>query len=176
MRASLLWIWIQGRHITAYTSNMDVYDWLLALLGTFLLGIGKSGLKGLGAVIVTLMAIVFGGKQSTGVLIPMMIAADVFAVIYYHRHTQWYFLKKLLPMMVLGVLLGVWWGGSISELLFKRVMAIIILISVLAMIWMDRSRSIKIPKNPLFSSSMGLLAGVTSMIGNLAGAFTSVYL
>jgi len=155
---------------------MDVYDWLLALLGTFLLGMGKSGLKGLGAVIVTIMAIVFGGKESTGVLIPMMIAADVFAVIYYHRHTQWYFLKKLLPMMVLGVLIGVWWGGSISELLFKRIMAIIILISVLAMIWMDRSRNIKIPKNPLFSSSMGLLAGVTSMIGNLAGAFTSVYL
>ena len=157
-------------------SSMDVYDWLIAFLGTFLLGMGKSGLKGLGAIIVTLMAIVFGGKQSTGVLIPMMIAADVFAVIYYHRHTQWFFLKKLLPMMVLGVLVGVWWGGSISELLFKRIMAIIILFSVLAMIWMDRTQSIKIPKGIFFSSSMGLLSGVTSMIGNLAGAFTSVYL
>ena len=99
---------------------MDVYDWVLAVLGTFLLGMGKSGLKGLGAVIVTLMAIVFGGKESTGVLIPMMIVADVFAVTYYHRHTQWYFLKKLLPMMILGVLIGVWWGGSISEILFKN--------------------------------------------------------
>ncbi len=155
---------------------MDIYDWLIAFLGTFLLGMGKSGLKGLGAIIVTLMAIVFGGKQSTGVLIPMMIAADVFAVIYYHRHTQWFFLKKLLPMMVLGVLIGVWWGGSISELLFKRIMATIILFSVLAMIWMDRTQSIKIPKGIFFSSSMGLLSGVTSMIGNLAGAFTSVYL
>ena len=155
---------------------MDVYDWLLALLGTFLLGMGKSGLKGLGAVIVTLMAIVFGGKESTGILIPMMIAADVFAVIYYHRHTQWYFLKKLLPMMILGVLIGVWWGGSISEILFKRIMAIIILLSVLAMIWMDRTRNIKVPRNIWFSSSMGLLSGITSMVGNLAGAFTSVYL
>ncbi len=154
---------------------MEVHDWILAVLGTFLLGMGKSGLKGLGAVIVTLMAIVFGGKESTGVLIPMMIAADIFAVTYYHRHTQWYFLKKLLPMMILGVLLGVWWGGSISEILFKRIMAIIILISVLAMIWMDRTRSIKIPKHAWFSSSMGLLSGVTSMIGNLAGAFASVY-
>lgn len=155
---------------------MDVYDWFLALLGTFLLGMGKSGLKGLGAVIVTLMAIVFGGKESTGVLIPMMIVADIFAVVYYHRHTQWYFLKKLLPMMILGVLIGVWLGGSISEVLFKRIMAIIILISVVAMIWMDRSRAIKIPKHLFFSSSMGLLSGITSMIGNLAGAFTSIYL
>lgn len=156
--------------------SMDVHDWILSLLATFLLGMGKSGLKGLGTVIVTLMAIVFGGKASTGILIPMMITADVFAVIYYHRHTQWFFLKKLLPMMIVGVLIGVWWGNSISELLFKRIMAIFILISVMVMIWMDRTKTFRIPRHWAFSSSMGLLSGVTSMIGNLAGAFTSVYL
>ena len=155
---------------------MDVHDWILAILGTFLLGMGKSGLKGLGVVIVTLMAIVFGGKASTGVLIPMIITADIFAVIYYHRHTQWFFLKKLLPMMLVGVLIGVWWGNSISELIFKRVMAIFILISVMAMIWMDRTKTFKIPRHWAFSSSMGLLSGITSMIGNLAGSFTSIYL
>lgn len=155
---------------------MDVNDWILSLLATFLLGMGKSGLKGLGAVIVTLMAIVFGGKASTGVLIPMMILADVFAVIYYHRHTQWFFLKKLLPMMIVGVLVGVWLGNFISEVLFKRIMAVFILLSVLVMIWMDRTKTFKVPKHWAFSSFMGLLSGVTSMIGNLAGAFTSVYL
>jgi hypothetical protein len=87
--------------------QLTVPDVLLAFLATLLLGMGKSGLKGLGVVIVTLMALVFGGKASTGVLIPMMIAADVLAVLYYHRHTQWKFLIKLLPMMVVGVLLGV---------------------------------------------------------------------
>lgn len=156
--------------------SMGVNEWVLAFVATFLLGMGKSGLKGLGAVIVTLMAIVFGGKASTGILIPMMIVADVFAVIYYHRHTQWYFLKKLLPMMILGVLIGVWWGNSISELHFKRIMAVIILISVLAMIWMDRTKSFQIPKHWAFASSMGLLSGITSMIGNLAGSFMSIYL
>ncbi len=157
-------------------SSLDASGWILAILATFLLGMGKSGLKGLGAVIVTLMAIVFGGKASTGVLIPMMITADIFAVLYYHRHTQWYFLKKLLPMMIVGVLIGVWLGNSISELLFKRVMAVFILISVLAMFWMDRTKTFSIPRHWSFSSSMGLLSGVTSMIGNLAGAFTSIYL
>jgi len=155
---------------------MEVSDWVLAAFAALLLGMGKSGLKGLGAVIVTLMAIVFGGKASTGVLIPMMILADVFAVIYYHRHTQWFFLKKLLPTMLVGVLLGVYLGNHISEELFKRVMAIFILISVAVMFWMDRTKTIKVPKHWFFSSSMGLLSGVTSMIGNLAGAFTSIYL
>ena len=154
-------------------SNLDLG---LALIATLLLGIGKSGIKGLGAVIVTLMAIVFGGKASTGILIPMMITADIFAVIYYHRHTQWNFLKKLLPMMVVGVILGVWLGNDISEVLFKQIMAVFILLTVVIMIWMDRAKTFGIPKHWTFSSFMGLLSGVTSMIGNLAGSFASIYL
>ena len=148
----------------------------MAFLATFLLGIGKSGLKGMGVIIVTLMALVFGAKASTGILMPMMIIADVFAVIYYHRHTQWKFLKKLLPMMVVGVLLGVYFGNDISEDLFKQIMAFFILVTVLVMIWMDRTKTFGIPKHWAFSSSMGLLSGFTSMIGNLAGSFTSIYL
>jgi len=156
--------------------QLTASDVLLAFLATLLLGMGKSGLKGLGVVIVTLMALVFGGKASTGVLIPMMIAADVLAVLYYHRHTQWKFLIKLLPMMVVGVLLGVWWGNDISEVLFKQIMAYFILATVLVMIWMDRTKTIAIPKHWAFSGFMGLLSGITSMIGNLAGSFTSIYL
>ena len=156
--------------------EMSYLDLGLALTATLLLGVGKSGIKGLGAVIVTLMAIVFGGKASTGILMPLMITADIFAVIYYHRHTQWYFLKKLLPMMVVGVVLGVWLGNDISEALFKQIMAVFILLTVLIMIWMDRTKTFGIPKHWSFSSFMGLLSGVTSMIGNLAGAFASIYL
>jgi hypothetical protein len=156
--------------------EISPFDFGLACAAALLLGMGKSGIKGLGPVIVTLMALVFGGKASTGILMPMMIVVDVFAVIYYHRHTQWFFLKKLLPMMVTGVLLGVWWGKDISEDFFRQIMAVIILISVVVMVWMDRSRSIGIPRHWAFSSFMGLLSGITSMIGNLAGSFASIYL
>ena len=78
--------------------------------------------------------------------------------------------------MVVGVLLGVYWGNDISEVLFKQIMAFFILATVLVMIWMDRTKTFGIPKHWAFSSSMGLLSGITSMIGNLAGSFTSIYL
>jgi uncharacterized membrane protein YfcA len=156
--------------------EISALDLGLAITATLLLGLGKSGIKGLGVVIVTLMALVFGAKASTGILMPMMITADVFAVIYYHRHTQWYYLKKLLPMMVLGVLLGVWLGNDISEELFRQVMAVFILLTVIVMVWMDRTRSLGIPRHWFFSGFMGLLSGITSMIGNLAGSFASIYL
>ncbi len=155
--------------------NISSLDLGLALSATLLLGMGKSGIKGLGVIIVTLMALVFGSKASTGILMPMMITADIFAVVYYHRHTQWYFLKKLLPMMAVGVLLGVWWGNDISEAIFKQVMAVFILLTVVIMIWMDRTKTFGIPKHWAFASSMGLLSGITSMIGNLAGSFASIY-
>ncbi|SNR35572.1 sulfite exporter TauE/SafE family protein [Lutibacter flavus] len=158
-------------------SNLQLtnFEWFFAFLGAFLLGTSKAGLKGIGVVIVTIMAIVFGGKQSTGVLIPMMIAADIFAVIYYHRHTQWKYLVKLLPSMVIGVLLGVWFGNDISDALFKQLMAILILGIVVFMIYMERKKTNEIPKSRVFSNGMGLLAGFTSMIGNLAGSFSNIY-
>lgn len=157
------------------TYQLTLVSWFFAFLAAFLLGTSKAGIKGIGVVIVTLMAIVFGGKSSTGTLIPMMLFADLLAVIYYHRYTQWKYLKKLMPTMVIGVLIGVWLGNDISDELFKRLMAFLILGIVVFMIIMDRRKSTAIPKTRLFSNSMGLLSGFTSMIGNLAGSFSNIY-
>ncbi len=155
--------------------HLTIAGFLLAFLAAFLLGMGKAGIKGLGVLIVLIMALVFGGKPSTGVLIPLMIVADIFAVFYYHRHTQWKYLVKLLPTMFLGVLIGVWIGKDISEVLFKQIMAVLILITLAVMIIMERKKSNNIPNHWAFSSGMGLLSGVTSMIGNLAGSFADIY-
>ena len=77
--------------------HLSWLNWSLAFLASFILGMGKAGVKGLGVLIVTLMAILFGGKASTGILIPLMVVADILAVYYYNRHTQWKFLLKILP-------------------------------------------------------------------------------
>ena len=155
--------------------HLTLFSFTIAFLAAFLLGVGKAGVKGLGVLIVLLMAFVFGGKPSTGVLIPIMVIADIFAVIYYHRHTQWCYLKKLLPTMFIGVLIGVWIGNDISEVVFKQVMAVFILVTVAIMIWTENKKKKDIPNHWTFSSGMGLLSGITSMIGNLAGSFADIY-
>ncbi len=158
-----------------HTYQLTPVSWFFAFLAAFFLGTSKAGIKGIGVVIVTLMAIVFGGKSSTGTLIPMIIFADVLAVFYYHRYTQWKYLIKLMPTMVIGVLIGVWLGNDISDELFKRLMAFLILGIVIFMFIMEKRKSTAIPKTRLFSNSMGLLSGFTSMIGNLAGSFSNIY-
>ena len=156
-------------------TEITTTGWILAYLGAFLLGISKSGLKGIGIMIVTIMALVFGGKPSTGVLMPMLLVGDVFAVSYYRRYLEKKYLYKLLPWMLIGVLLGVYTGNSISEDLFKKGMAVIIAISVAIMLWWDRQKGMAIPSHPVFAGTMGLSAGFATMIGNLAGAFSNLY-
>jgi len=155
--------------------NLSILQWCAISLAVLLLGMSKSGIKGIGIIIVVIMAFVFGEKASTGVLLPMLVCADIFAVIYYNRHAQWHIIKKLIPWMIVGVLVGAWLGNDVSELVFKRLMAIIILASVLIMIFIERKKSEHIPNNKLFSSGMGFLAGFTTMIGNLAGPVSNIY-
>lgn len=149
--------------------------WLMILLAAFIIGMGKAGLKGVDMLSVTLMAIVFGSKSSTGIVLPLLCVADIAAVMYYHRHAQWKHFWKLTPWMVLGILLGVFLGKDMNESLFRKIMAVIILVTIVIIIWMEYRKSKNIPTHPLFVISTGIAAGFTTMLGNLAGAFSNLY-
>ncbi|RYZ45126.1 MAG: sulfite exporter TauE/SafE family protein, partial [Chitinophagaceae bacterium] len=44
----------------------SLLNWTLILLAAFILGLSKAGIKGIDMMNVTIMALVFGGKASTG--------------------------------------------------------------------------------------------------------------
>lgn len=143
--------------------------------GAFIIGLAKAGLKGIDMLNVTLMALVFGGKASTGIVLPLLCVADIAAVIYYHRHAEWPHLRKLLPWMAAGILIGVFTGRDMNEILFRKIMAVIIVITVILMLIMEIRKTVTIPNHPLFAASTGVAAGITTMLGNLAGAFANLY-
>ena len=148
---------------------------MIAFSAALLLGIAKSGIKGLAILIVTGLALVYGAKESTGILMPLLICGDILAVIYYKRHVKWIYLIKLLPWMVAGVLVGVVFGKDLPEDLFKSGMAVIILISVAMMYYWERKKERKVPNHLSFAALMGMMAGFTTMVGNLAGVFSNIY-
>jgi hypothetical protein len=156
-------------------SAYSVTNWVLILLGAFIIGLSKAGLKGIDMMNVTLMAIVFGGKASTGIVLPLLCVADIMAVLYYHRHARWPHFWKLLPWMVMGILIGVWVGKDLNEILFRKIMAIIIVLTVIIMFWLEMRKTPVVPGNIFFASGLGLVSGFTTMLGNLAGAFSNIY-
>ncbi len=158
-----------------FIANFSLTEWLMILAASFIIGLGKAGLKGVDMLNVTLMAFVFGSKSSTGIVLPLLCLADIAAVIYYHRHAQWHHFWKITPWMVVGILLGVYLGKDMDEVLFRKIMAVIILITIVMVLFMEYRKSIEVPKHPVFAVSTGLAAGFTTMLGNLAGAFANLY-
>ena len=155
--------------------SLSLLNFAIAAFCAFLLGISKSGLKGIGSLIVAGFVLVYDARNSTGVLMPLLLVGDVFAIIYYKSHVKWKYIVKLLPWTIAGVLMGVFGGKFISEDIFKYGMASIILFSVALMYYLENKKDKTIPSHWTFSGSMGILAGFTTMIGNLAGPFSNVY-
>lgn len=153
----------------------SVLNWLLIALSAFIIGLSKAGIKGIDMMNVTIMAIVFGGKASTGIVLPLLCIADILAVKYYHRHAQWNHFWKLLPWMIAGILIGVFVGKDLDETLFRKVMAFIIILTVAIMVLLEMGKQYALPSNRLFVAGMGLTSGFTTMLGNLAGAFSNIY-
>lgn len=156
-------------------SNLTLLNFIIAATCAFLLGVSKSGIKGIASLIVTGLALVYGAKNSTGILMPLLLVGDLFAITYYKRYVQKEYIIKLLPWMIIGVLLGVVGGSYITEDVFKYGMASIILFSAGLMYYWENKKDRTVPTHWSFASSMGLLAGFTTMIGNLAGAFSNIY-
>ena len=150
-------------------------DFFIAALAAFILGMSKGGLKGMGILVVTLTALVYGAKNSTGILLPLLILGDILAVIYFKKHVKWRYLLQFLPAMIIGVLVAVVVGSSWDEAAFKKWLSVIILLSVAYMFWSE-FRSARVPAiDWKFSGIVGFGAGFTTMIGNLGGPFATLY-
>jgi uncharacterized membrane protein YfcA len=161
-------------HLPDYL-QLSLGEWVLAYFAAFIIGLAKAGIKGIGTIGLIILALLYGTKISTGIVLPMLVMADSFAVLYFRRHIEWHYLKKLIPWMVAGILIAVWIGKDLPESMFKYGMGGMILFSVILMFIQEFKRSAYIPDNQLFASFMGTMAGFATMIGNLAGPFTNVY-
>lgn len=159
--------------------NQDIstLNWVLFLCCGVLIGMSKTGLSGAGLMVVPIMAGIFGGKASVGILLPMLIVADIFAVIYYNRHANWRYVFMAMPWAIAGVIVATIFGKNINDNQFKIVLSIVILSGIGMMIWQDfRSKKLSVPDNWWFAGILGLLGGFTTMVGNAAGPVMTLYL
>lgn len=155
--------------------DISIAAWAMAITAAAVIGLSKAGIKGIAIINVTLMALAFGARESTGILVPLLVVGDIFAVVYYNRHAQWSYIFRFLPWMIVGILAGVIIGNDLPETNFRLLMVIIIIGSVLVMYWWDLRKTKSVPTHWAFAGFIGILAGVTTMIGNLAGAFSNIY-
>ncbi len=162
--------------IDLFSYHLSYVDFAIILSVAVFIGMAKTGVHGAGMVAVPMMAAVFGGKLSSGILLPILCMADIFAVFYYHRHASWVHLWKLFPWAAGGTILGTIVGSYIDDTVFKMIMATIIFVSVAIMLWLEKTKKKNVPDYFWFAALMGVAGGFTSMVGNLAGSVMALYL
>ena len=72
-------------------------QWALAVLAALGMGISKAGFAGVGLFHVIVFALLFGARDSTGVVLPMLLVSDVCAVIAFRRTARMDQLRRMLP-------------------------------------------------------------------------------
>ena len=106
---------------------------------------------------------------------PLLIVGDIFAIVYYNKHANWGYVFRIIPWMLAGVLVATYGGTFFNEEAFTLSMALLILITTALMGYWEIRPLTKVPSHWTFAGSLGVLAGFTTMIGNLAGAVINIY-
>ena len=157
--------------------TLTYIQWLAISIAALSIGMSKTGVQGIMLMIVPLMAMSFGAKESTGVILPMLCMADIIAVAYYKRIADWKIVAKLLPTAILGFFLAIGVDNMIPSGQFRQLMGWTLVLALVVMVWSEIfGKENRWMKKWWYAAIFGLLGGFTTMIGNAAGPVMSVYL
>jgi uncharacterized membrane protein YfcA len=163
-------------------AGLSGVQWLLAATAAFLVGLSKTGIAGLGVLAVALFASALPPRESTGIVLIVLIGADIVAVVAYRREVSWPHLLRLFPWAALGIVLGFLVMGRIDAQVTQRLIgAILVVLMVIQMVRRVQTRQRTAPPeaaqvHPIWAALTGVSAGFTTMVANAAGPIMIVYL
>lgn len=159
------------------TLTMNGTEWAVLLFAALLVGFAKTAIGGVTMLAIPLLAAVFGGKVSTGIMLPMLLTGDLMAIVSYRKNVVWKNVLSPLPWAALGILAGAFVGNLIDDRTFLYLIGGVVLLCLALLVWGEwKGKDLTVPSKPWFYISVGILSGFASMIGNAAGPIFSMYL
>lgn len=145
---------------------------------------------------IALMAEVWPARESTGVILPMLIFGDFFAVSLFNKHALWAEVWRIMPPAFLGIIVGFEIFQHLPGTVFAPLIGWTVLTLVALELWQRStaaSRSLAELSGKTITSdaadqsketlgrvslrwSFGILAGATTMLANAAGPVMTIYL
>jgi len=158
--------------------DLNLTGWIVIALCAILVGIAKTGIPGVGILVVPLMASVLPARSSVGVLLGILILADLFAASYYRHNANWRHVLRLLPAAFAGIITGYYVLKVVTNEQLKPIIGIIVLAMLAVNYWRTKIRGedAPVPRQWWFAVGLGFLAGVTTMMANAAGPVMIIYL
>lgn len=172
--------------------DLSPVAWALLAVGAATVGFSKTAIGGVGQIGVALFALLLPAKDSTGALLPLLLVGDVVAVAIYRRHADWPVLLRLLPLVAVGVVVGVVFVAAVDDATMRRAIGAVLLVLVAFHVVRRRlspdppaasrpppdggTRHLLLARPDPATAGYGLLAGFTTMVANSGGPPTSLYL
>ena len=148
---------------------------IIAVLG-FMIGLAKGGFGGLGALLTPILALVLPVALAVGVLLPMLMVGDAFALYMYWKEWDFDLVRRMLPAGVAGALIGTFLLSWLSPDGLRVVLGIFVLLLVTYRLVSDRITSLRYQPKLWHAPAAGFLAGLASGMFNNGGPAFSSYL
>lgn len=173
-------------------------QWLALGFAALFVGLSKTGIPGVGIFAVGLFATVIPARQSAGLVLPLLIAADMVAVASYWKEARWAQLVRLFPWAIAGIIIGWLAMEHINDRQTARLIGLILTVMVVMQLAKSFRRKSPAHSTPAsaavppatppapaaeesahghaYTATMGGLAGFTTMVANAAGPIMNLYL
>jgi uncharacterized protein len=148
---------------------------IIAVLG-FMIGFTKGGFNALGALLTPILSLILPVSLAVGVILPMLIVGDAFAVYSYWRQWDGALIARMLPTAILGALAGTYLLAQLSANALRLSLAVFVLILVIYKFVSDRLPALHYQPRPWHAPAAGALAGLASGLFNNGGAPFNAYL
>ena len=158
------------------TDQNSVYVAIVITILGFMIGLAKGGFSGLGALLTPILALVLPVASAVGVLLPMLMVGDVFAISMYWKEWDLDLVKRMLPGAIAGALAGTFLLSSISTNGLRILLGIFVLLLLAYRFVSDRIEAIRYEPRPWHAPTAGFLSGLASGMFNSGGPAFSSYL
>jgi hypothetical protein len=159
------------------TDHIILFYLMAAFVG-LLIGVAKGGLGGLiGTLATPLMSLVMPPNEVVGLLLPMLMLADVFAIATYWRRWRIRLVLLLLPGGVAGVTIGTFFIKNASAELWRNVLAAIVLVfTIYKLLEKYILRLLTYEGRDWHGLLAGVVGGFSSTLAHAGGPPVAIYL
>lgn len=176
--------------------ELTTIQWLILNFTAFMYGFNKTGIVGSAIICAPLMLLHFTAGQTLGIILPLLVIADIATIIYLRQSARWAHILKAMPWAIAGIVVG--WliarfavGSAGGEVMLRKIIAGTLAFLVLFGFYLRMHPSLVRNDAPAdgtaggehkgtaktwFAGGMGILGGITTMLANNSGPAWVVYL
>ncbi|GLT23894.1 UPF0721 transmembrane protein [Zoogloea oryzae] len=157
--------------------HLDATGWIVTAVAILLTGISKSGLGGaLGGLAVPFMSLWMSPRDAVAVMLPVLIAMDLFGIRAWRGKADWAELRLLLPASLVGIALGTLAFGVMSDRMVKGAVGLIAVVFAADRLLRKPKAEAHTAPLPRLARLCGVGAGFTSTLAHAGGPPLMIYL